>query len=187
METATVALGPQAGQIIAILVAASTLGTLNAAVLSHGRYLYAAARSGYIFSWMGHISKESGAPYIALIASGAWCIFILTLLQSFHQILGYFGPVSLFFIGLTAAAHIKIRRDLPDLPRAYTVKFYPYIPIIVMLACLYLIVTSFITNLLPTFLAFGLAFLSLPCYKLSEYYYRCKSFTPKDFFHYMRF
>ncbi|KAL3680869.1 hypothetical protein R1sor_023825 [Riccia sorocarpa] len=166
MDTARAVLGPTGGRLTAILVAVSLLGTLNAVIMCGGRYLYGSARTGEAPRWLGHVSQRTGAPTIALLAQGAWCVFLLFLFSDFLQILNYFGTASFFIYGLSAVAHIQIRRKLPDLHRPYKVPYHPFAPAVVICFSLYMIVSTVTNDPVHSAFAFLFMILAFPIYYL---------------------
>jgi amino acid transporter len=166
IDATTVALGPWAGSFISILVAISVLGSANGIIICGARYLYAAARRGQIFKAIGAVGVQSRAPYVALLLEGLLCILLLLQSSDFVQLVNFFAVSSYFFYGLTGAAHMKLRRDLPTLHRPYTVAFYPYAPLIVMSCSAYLVVSALVAQPLPTSLSLGLVISSFPVYYL---------------------
>ncbi|KAL3688113.1 hypothetical protein R1sor_014422 [Riccia sorocarpa] len=166
MDTARAVLGPSWGRLTAILVAVSLLGSLNAVIMCGGRYLYASARTGAAHRWLGHVSERTGAPTVALLAQGAWCIFLLFLFSDFLQILNYFGTSAWFINALSALAHIQIRRKLPGLHRPYKVPYHPFAPVVVICISLYMIASTVTNDPVHSALAFLFMILAFPIYYL---------------------
>lgn len=166
VDVANVALGPRAGSLMSILIAISVLGSANGIIIYGARYLYAAARQGQIFKLIGALGAKSRAPYVAYLLQGLLCILLLLQSSNFVKLVSFLGVSSFFFYGITGAAHIKLRRDLPDLHRPYTVAFYPYASLIVVSFCLYLVVSALIAQPWPTIASLGVIMSSFPAYYL---------------------
>ncbi|KAL2621161.1 hypothetical protein R1flu_001366 [Riccia fluitans] len=166
MDTARAVLGPSGGRLTAVLVAVSLLGTVNAVIMCGGRYLYGSAKTGEAHRWLGHVSVRTGAPTIALLAQGAWCVFLLFLFSDFLQILNYFGTASFFIYGLSAVAHIELRRKLPDLHRPYKVPYHPFASVVVVCTCMYMIVSTVVNDPIHSAYAFLFMILAFPIYYL---------------------
>ncbi|KAG0563253.1 hypothetical protein KC19_8G016100 [Ceratodon purpureus] len=166
IDATNAALGPWAGSLMSILVSLSALGAANGIIICGARYLYAAARQGQIFKSIGLVGVRSRAPYVAHLLQGTLCTLLLLQSSNFVELISFLGVSSYLFYGLSAAAHIKLRHDLPDLHRPYTLGFYPYAPLIVICFSLYLVVSALIAQPLPTSLSLGFVVSSFPVYYL---------------------
>ncbi|GAQ88345.1 amino acid transporter [Klebsormidium nitens] len=165
------ALGTWAGSLTAILVALSTLGSANATIMCGGRYLYAASRAGQIPSWMSALGQKSRAPYAALLAQGAWaCLLLLCSSASLSSLINYFGVASWVFYGLSALSLVRIRARFPSIHRPFKLRaHWAFSYSVFGLAC-YLVLTSLMRNAGPASAALGFALLSIPVYKLTQWF-----------------
>ncbi|GAQ83257.1 amino acid transporter [Klebsormidium nitens] len=167
LDAASRAFGPWAGTCAALLTAASVLGSCNGSILVGGRYLYATSREGQFFSFLGRVSRKTGAPYPALLTQGGLaCLVLLAPAANLASLIQYFGVAVWLFYGLTAAALIKLRHDFPDLPRPYSVRPYPLVPLTIIAVAGYLIVTSFVEQPFPSLLSLAFVLSSVPVYYL---------------------
>jgi amino acid transporter len=84
-------------------------------------------------------AKRQVAPPATLIQVALACLLVL--LGSFDQILGYFVPAAVFFLGLSAAAILILPRPPAD-PAVFRAPWHP-LPIILFLVLVVVIVALF--------------------------------------------
>jgi len=115
-------------------------GSLAAVLLGAPRVYLAMARAGLFPSALVrfHPQRQS-APLATLVQVVLACLLVT--LGTFDQILGYFVPAAVFFLGLSAAAILVVPRpsDAPDVFRAPA---HP-LPIVVFLVLVAAIVMLF--------------------------------------------
>lgn len=150
--------------ILAVGVALSAAGSCHGSVMAGGKSFYAVARNGQLPIILTELTTN-GAPYMALLAQGLWAILLLMLpSSSFASLLGYFGPASWFFYALTSTTVVYFRLKQPYRNRPYMLYLYPLPIVLVIMIAMIIIVSSFMTELLYTSLAFGFILMSLPVY-----------------------
>ncbi|HEU4690917.1 MAG TPA: APC family permease, partial [Vicinamibacterales bacterium] len=101
--------GETAARLLAGIVVLAVSGSLAATLLASPRVYLAMARDGLFPARLARFDERRGVPTTAtLIQVSLACLLIL--LGTFDQILGYFVPVTVFFLGLSAAAILKLPR-----------------------------------------------------------------------------
>jgi APA family basic amino acid/polyamine antiporter len=101
--------GQTAARLLAGIVVVAVSGSLAATLLAAPRMYLAMARDGLFPARLARFDERRGVPTAAtLIQMSLACLLIL--LGTFDQILGYFVPVTVFFLGLSAAAVLKLPR-----------------------------------------------------------------------------
>jgi len=132
--------GSAAGRLLAAAVVIAVAGSLAAVLLGAPRVYLAMARAGLFPSALVrfHPQRQS-APLATLVQVVLACLLVT--LGTFDQILGYFVPAAVFFLGLSAAAILVVPRpsDAPDVFRAPA---HP-LPIVVFLVLVAAIVVLF--------------------------------------------
>jgi len=132
--------GSAAGRLLAAAVVIAVAGSLAAVLLGAPRVYLAMARAGLFPSALVrfHPQRQS-APLATLVQVVLACLLVT--LGTFDQILGYFVPAAVFFLGLSAAAILVVPRpsDAPDVFRA---PGHP-LPIVVFLVLVAAIVVLF--------------------------------------------
>ncbi|CAI5500638.1 unnamed protein product [Closterium sp. Naga37s-1] len=164
VEAVEAVFGPHSGRFIAFLVALNVLGAANATLLCHARFFYAKARDGQLFSFLSAVTT-GGAPYASLLATGGWiAVVVFVAANHLEKLIDYFGIAAWMFYGLVGASLIKLRWDLPDLPRPYKASLYPLPGVIVVVVSTYLVISSLVTQLVPSLLSLAFVFTALPVY-----------------------
>jgi APA family basic amino acid/polyamine antiporter len=101
--------GETAARLLAAIVVVAVSGSLAATLLAAPRVYLAMARDGLFPARLAHFDERRRVSLAAtLIQVSLACVLIL--LGTFNQILGYFVPVTVFFLGLSAAAVLKLPR-----------------------------------------------------------------------------
>jgi APA family basic amino acid/polyamine antiporter len=128
------------GQIaMALLIMASTFGTVNALTLAGARACYAMAQDGLSFRRAGVLNRY-GVPGWALTLQCVWSV-LLVLPRTHDEATGRYGNLysnlldyvisaALLFYILTVAGLFRLRRTRPEAPRPYRAWGYPWLPVI---------------------------------------------------------
>jgi len=132
--------GGAAARWLAAAVAIAVAGSLAAVLLGAPRVYLAMARSGLFPARLVrfHPTRQS-APLATLVQVALACLLVT--LGTFDQILGYFIPAAVFFLGLSAASILVLPRPQPDVS-VFRSPWHP-IPIIVFLLLVAVIVVLF--------------------------------------------
>ena len=115
---------------VALAVAFSAFGVLNAQFLSGPRLLYAMSRDGRFFAPFGSVSARYGTPLPAILLLGGLAAALLMVAGadgSGRLVTGVVFVDGVFFV-LTGVAVFALRRRRPDEPRPVRVPWYPVIP-----------------------------------------------------------
>jgi len=155
-ETIRRLVGEWGGRALAVLVAVSTFGTINASILTGPRVTLAMAADGLFWKRAAHVSPRRGTPDFALWLQAALSATWLSLAaRGFEDVSGWFVTTSWLFYGITIAAVFVQRRrgegggsagrDAED-PAAtggsYRTPFYPLTPIVFILVTVALIASD---------------------------------------------
>jgi len=106
----------------------SAFGSLHAGFLTGPRIPYAMARDGYFFGLLSRIQPRFHTPGGAVVFQG--CVATLLVLTGTYQELYSYAMFAIWtFLGLTAAALIRLRSTQPELPRPFHVWGYPWTPL----------------------------------------------------------
>ena len=137
----------QAGQaIIVAVVAVTAITSMNAILIAGARTTYAVARDtdglGALSEW--HLVR--GTPTWAIIAISAVAVLLVGLgtwtRSGFSTMVDFLSPVYWFFLTLSGAAVIVLRRRFPDAPRPFRVPGYPWLPIAFMATSAFMVYAS---------------------------------------------
>ncbi len=156
----TALFGSTAGRLLAVMVVVAVSGSLAATLLASPRMYLAMARDGLFPARLARFDERRGtSPTLTLLQTALACVLIL--LGTFDQILGYFVPVTIFFLGLSAAAILVLPRPAAD-PRIFRAPLHP-LPILLFLLLIASVLTLFVIGQpLQTLLGAAVAVLGLP-------------------------
>jgi L-type amino acid transporter 9 len=154
---------PNAAWLIPIFVAMSTFGSGNGSLFATGRLVFVAARNGHfpeLFN-MVHIQKFTPIPASMLVV---FIAIILIFIANVSSLITYLSFVKWIFYGMNMISLIKFRfsKQYKDLPRPFKVPLV--IPIIVLLAAIFIVIVPIATDpqieflYAVLFMAFGYVF-----------------------------
>lgn len=139
--------GPRGAGMVSAAMALSIIVTLNGSIMSGARVPFAAARDGLFFRWFGRIHPRFRSPSTSLVAQGLISTVLLLFLSAFQQLFELTVFAEWLFYMLAASTVFIYRRKSPDLPRAYRVWGYPWIPAIFVACAGAVLVASYAGNL----------------------------------------
>jgi basic amino acid/polyamine antiporter, APA family len=135
-ETMRRILGTWGGRALAVLVAVSTFGTVNASILTGPRVTLAMAADGLFWKRAAHVNVDRGTPDVALWIQGALATVWLWFAGGFEDVSGWFVTTSWLFYGLTIAGLFVYRRKeragLIGRP-SYRTPLFPLTPLLFIL------------------------------------------------------
>ena len=102
-------------------------GNVNGVILSGSRVPYVMARDGYLFQWVGRLSRFQ-TPAASLALQGGWSVLLLAS-GRFEDLINMVIFTEWILYGMTAAGVIVLRKTRPEMPRPYRVWGYPLVPI----------------------------------------------------------
>lgn len=165
-------LGPTGSTLIGIGIVISTFGFVNLVILAAPRVYQAMAEDGVFFERVARLHPRYQTPAAALLLQGAWAI-ALTLSGTYAQLLDYvvFGDWILF--GLVAATLFYYRRQDGgrEVNEGFRMPGYPALPALFILAAVFLVVSSVLSNPLNSLLGGLLIAGGVPVY----YFWKRKS------------
>lgn len=107
--------GDSAGRLLAAMVVAAVAGSLAATLLGAPRVYLAMARDGLFPARLARFDATLGTSHsLTVLQVMLACGFVL--LGSFNEILGYFVPSAVLFLGLSAAAVLVLPRPAAGAP-----------------------------------------------------------------------
>jgi APA family basic amino acid/polyamine antiporter len=132
-ETMRRILGDGGSRALAVLVAVSTFGCVNASILTGPRVTLAMAADGLFWPRAAHVNVKRQTPDVALLLQGLLAIVWLGFARGFEDVSGWFVTTSWLFYGLTVAGLFVYRRRqrAGELPApAYRTPLFPLVPIL---------------------------------------------------------
>ena len=142
-------LGPSGRSLIAAGVATSTFGFLNLVILVSPRVYQAMARDGLFFPSLARLHRRYRTPSAAIAFQGAWAI-VLTLTGRYGDLLDYvvFGDW-IFFAAVASTVFVfrsREKRGSEGSALRFRMPGFPLLPIVFILAALYVVVGSVASN-----------------------------------------
>ncbi|MFI5227525.1 MAG: APC family permease [Gemmatimonadales bacterium] len=158
--------GPAGVTLVAVTVMLSTLGTLNGSILTNPRVFFAMAADGLLFRKIAAVHPRYQTPYVAIALTAVLGI-IFVLLRTFEQLADTFVTAILPFYALgVASIFVFRRRPKTEYTPPFRAPFYPFAPILFVVAAMYLLVNALIdpSSRWPTLAIFGVILAGIPIY-----------------------
>lgn len=147
-KMAEVIFGPAGYKVTSVLMFLSVLAYVNVYILSNPRVYFAMAEDGVLPGIFKKVNPKSQVQEFSMTFFVAGILLILFFAGSFSALLSY----TMFFntIGLTlgAAALFLLRKKTRELDGTsiYTIRWYPFIPLVFIAAYLFVTVSIFIAD-----------------------------------------
>jgi APA family basic amino acid/polyamine antiporter len=155
-------LGGNAALVMAVLIMISTFGCNNGLILSGARIYYAMAADGLFFKRAGVLNSR-GVPGRALVFQGVYAS-LLCLSGTYSNLLDYVVFTVLLFYILSIVAVFIFRVKMPHADRAFKAVGYPVIPVIYVVAVLFIMIILAVYKPLYTWPGLIIVALGIPVY-----------------------
>jgi amino acid transporter len=140
------AFGGWAGVLTALAIAMATLTSINATIVVGARTTYAAAADWPRLAGLGHWNTVRGIPVAGIVSQGVMGLVLVGFgtyaRDGFVTMVDYSSPVFWFFLSLSGFAVIVLRWRRPDLQRPFRVPLYPWLPLVFVASCLFVLWSS---------------------------------------------
>ncbi|MCE9626812.1 MAG: amino acid permease [Candidatus Eisenbacteria bacterium] len=145
-ETIHRLMGDNGARALAVLVAVSTFGTTNGAILTGPRVTQARAADGMLWKALGAVDAKRESPALALWIQAALSCVWLYFANGFDDVSGWFVTTSWLFYGVTTATifaqRAKEARGEQGAP-SYRTPLYPLTPIVFLVVTAVIIWSDF--------------------------------------------
>lgn len=161
-------MGARGAQLIAALIALSTLGFLSNQILTSPRVYHAMAEDGLFFRQLAWLHPKTRVPVIAIALQGAVAIAI-TFLRGYAEILNYVIGVDYVFFALSAIALFVFRkRDrAADRPAPFfSAPLHPLTTGLFFLITVAVVLTTYVSSPKGAIASIGALLSALPIYYL---------------------
>jgi amino acid transporter len=139
-------LGAKGAIVLAVIIVAEALTTLNGTVFTGARTNYAYGRDFSPFAFLGRWDDRVMAPRNALLVQGiialALIVFGAFTRDGFSTMVDFTAPVFWLFFLLTGISLFVLRRGEPAQPNPFRVPLYPLTPIVFCVTCAYMLYSS---------------------------------------------
>lgn len=162
-DVARALIGPHGAAFVSAAVMISTFGTLNGSMMTGPRVFYAMAEDRLFFAGLARVHPKWGTPAWAIGLSIVLGIGFVSV-RSFGELADQFVIGIWPFYALSVAAVFILRRRRPDAERPYRVLGYPFVPILFLLATVYLLGNYALRQPMVFFANLGVVALGVPVY-----------------------
>ena len=156
-------LGGAGGTLVTITMIIALAGATNAAILAAPRLYFAQARDGLFFRSFATVHPRFRTPVTGLIFQCVWAV-ILSLTGSYEALLSCCMFVAWIFYAFCVAAVFKLRREMPDRPRAYKMWGYPWSGAVFIVTAVVFVVSTLVTRPWTSLAGVALMAAGLPLY-----------------------
>jgi amino acid transporter len=137
--------GGKGAVLLALIVCISVLTTMNAAIFTGARTSWALGRDFRLLRMLGDWRAQGSTPANALLLQGAITLALVAAgaatPDGFNAMVAYTSPVFWTFMYLIATSLFLMRERGKDKP-AFLVPWYPHVPFVFCMACLYMLYSS---------------------------------------------
>lgn len=144
-KASNVLFGDKIGSIISLAISFGLLSVVSAMIMAGPRVYYAMAEDGLFFQRFKKVCDKRNTPVQAIILQAIIAI-VMILTSTFESLLIYIGFTLSLASMLTVVGLIKLRVQKPQIPRPYKTLWYPYLPLIFILANIGIVVFSFLSR-----------------------------------------
>jgi APA family basic amino acid/polyamine antiporter len=163
-EVATTALfGYQTSALITGIITVSILGALNVVTMLGPRIYYAMARDGVFFRRLSRVHPTFGTPTSAIVLQAVWASFLL-LTNTWGTLFTYVSVIITLFSAFTVGSVIVLRWKRPELKRPYKLWGYPVVPVLFILAHLWIVWGSVTEKPFESLVGVFIVGLGIPAY-----------------------
>jgi amino acid transporter len=140
------AFGAAGAQLIGVIVAVSTLTSINSTMIVGARSNHAVGSHWPLLAFMGQWRDERSIPAVGFLVQAAIALLLVAFgaleKSGFSTMVEFTAPVFWFFFMLSGIALLVLRRREPQVVRPFKVPAYPLLPLIFIVTCGYLFYAS---------------------------------------------
>jgi basic amino acid/polyamine antiporter, APA family len=161
VDIAERALGSVGAQIVGLLVAVSSLTSMNSTMIAGARTNYSVANDWAPLAFMSQWQGRRSTPAMGFIVQAAIALALIGYgaleKDGFAAMVEFTAPVFWLFFMLSGVALFILRRREPRMPRPFRVPLYPVLPLVFVLSCAYVFYSSVVHAQTEhaTYVAFG--------------------------------
>ena len=137
-DVAQLVIGPAGVVVVSAAIAVSTFGTLNGSMMTAPRIFFAAAEDGLLPRLIARVDPKNAAPTVAVVlmtVMGMLFILVRTFTALADQFIIGIWPC----YAMAVAGVYVLRRTRPRLERPYRTWGYPFVPLVFLVAALFLL------------------------------------------------
>src|SRR6266702_1904605 len=170
-DVARLVIGPAGVIVVSAAIAVSTFGTLNGSMMTAPRIFFAAAEDGLFPGFIARVDPKNHAPTAAVVLMTVMgMIFILV--RTFTALADQFIIGIWAFYALAVAGVFVMWRTRPQLERPYRTWGYPGVPVVFLVAALFLLGNYLVRETASFAVDIGIILSGVPAYILWEQFRR---------------
>jgi APA family basic amino acid/polyamine antiporter len=168
-DVAQLVIGPAGVAVVSAAIAVSTFGTLNGSMMTAPRIFFAAAEDGLLPGPLARVDPRNHAPTAAvLLMTVMGVIFILV--RTFTALADQFIIGIWPFYALAVAGVFVLRHTRPGLERPYRTWGYPYVPVVFLVAALFLLGNYLVRETTSFAVDIGIILSGVPAYLIWQWW-----------------
>jgi amino acid transporter len=170
-DVARLSIGSAGVVVVSAAIAVSTFGTLNGSMMTAPRIFFAAAEDGLFPRAIARVDPRNHAPTVAVVLMTVMgTIFIL--IRTFTALADQFIIGIWPFYALAIAGVFVLRRTRPRLERPYRTWGYPLVPLVFLVAALFLLGNYLVRETKSFAIDIGIILTGLPVYIILVWWQR---------------
>jgi len=166
-DTLQILAGERGRKILEAFIIISSLGCINAMIITGSRVTYAMGKDNAIFRYIGEMNGRYGTPIRAIIINAVWSIALI-IFGTFNKLLFFTGILVWLFFALVVGGLFILRHKHPNIERPYKVWGYPFLPAIFVLICMALVLDTTILYPLQSFFGLCILMSGIPIFMISR-------------------
>jgi amino acid transporter len=170
-DVARLLAGPAGVVAISAVIAVSTFGTLNGSMMTAPRIFFAAAEDRMLPKALARIDPKTSAPTAAVLLMIVMGV-IFILIRTFNDLAEQFIIGIWPFYALAVAGVFVLRRTRPRLERPYMTWGYPLVPLVFLVAALFLLGNYLVKETVKFAWDIGIILSGVPVYILMRRWQR---------------
>ena len=164
-------IGPAGVVVVSAAIAVSTFGTLNGSMMTAPRIFFAAAEDNLFPRLIARVDPKTHAPTAAVVLMTVMGV-IFILVRTFTALADQFIIGIWPFYALAVAGVFVLRRTRPELERPYRTWGYPVVPVVFLVAALFLLGNYLVRETASFAIDIGIILSGVPAYLIWQWWRR---------------
>jgi len=170
-DVAKLVIGPAGVVVVSAAIAVSTFGTLNGSMMTAPRIFFAAAEDNLFPRLIARVDPKTHAPTAAVVLMTVMGV-IFILVRTFTALADQFIIGIWPFYALAVAGVFVLRRTRPELERPYRTWGYPVVPVVFLVAALFLLGNYLVRETASFAIDIGIILSGVPAYLIWQWWRR---------------
>jgi basic amino acid/polyamine antiporter, APA family len=168
-DVAQLVIGPAGVVVVSAAIAVSTFGTLNGSMMTAPRIFFAAAEDGLLPGPLARVDPKNHAPTAAIVLMTVMGMLFI-LVRRFTALADQFIIGIWPFYALAVAGVYVLRRTQPQLERPYRTWGYPVVPVVFLVAALFLLGNYLVRETASFAVDIGIILSGVPVYLFLQWW-----------------